>query len=182
MTTIIKTERLILRPPNATDFDAHAAFMSRKETAEFVGGVQTRAQAWRGFVSIAGAWMIHGHSMFTVIDRETGAWAGRLGPWVPEGWPGTEVGWAIDPRFQGRGYAVEGAAAAMDWVVGELGWTDIIHCIDPENTPSQAVARRLGSVNRGPGRLPAPFETARIDIWGQTAADWRANPLSRLGR
>ena len=99
---------------------------------------------------------------------------------MPEGWPGTEVGWGIDARFQGRGYAVEAAAASMDWAVETFGWTDIIHCIAPNNHPSQGVARKLGAVNRGPGRLPEPFADAVIDLWGQTAADWAANPLSRL--
>jgi RimJ/RimL family protein N-acetyltransferase len=69
---------------------------------------------------------------------------------------------------------VEGASAAMDWAVDHLGWTDIIHCIDPANRPSQKVAERLGSRNRGPGRMPPPFHEAPIDIWGQTAAEWKA--------
>jgi RimJ/RimL family protein N-acetyltransferase len=180
MNPIIETERLILRMPVAEDFEAYARFMGEAATAQFVGGVQPRAVAWRGFVSIAGAWAIQGFSMFTVIDKASGDWAGRVGPWVPEGWPGTEVGWGIDARFQGRGYAVEAAAASMDWAVETFGWTDIIHCIAPDNHPSQGVARKLGAVNRGPGRLPEPFADAVIDLWGQTAADWAANPLSRL--
>ena len=63
----------------------------------------------------------------------------------------------------------------MDFAADRLGWTDIIHTIDPDNAASIAVARRLGSHNRGPGRLPPPFENARIDIWGQTARQWRTN-------
>ncbi|MFN3230048.1 MAG: N-acetyltransferase, partial [Asticcacaulis sp.] len=56
-----------------------------------------------------------------------------------------------------------------------LGWTDVIHTIAPDNLGSQAVARKLGSVNRGPGKLPAPYETLVVDIWGQTAEEWRVN-------
>jgi hypothetical protein len=33
---------------------------------------------------------------------------------------------------------------------------------------------RLGSVNRGPGKLPAPLENETVDLWGQTADAWRA--------
>ena len=178
---LIETDRLILRPPVAEDFPPFAAFMADAEAARFIGGVQARAAAWRGFVQIAGAWSIQGFSMFTVIERASGAWAGRVGPWMPDGWPGSEVGWGIAPAFQGKGYAVEAAAASMDWAVRALGWTDIIHCIHPDNAPSQGVARRLGAVNRGPGRLPEPFADAPIDIWGQSAADWARSPLSRLG-
>jgi RimJ/RimL family protein N-acetyltransferase len=48
----------------------------------------------------------------------------------------------------------------------------VIHSIDPANTASQAVARKLGSKNLGPGKLPAPYETAPIDIWGQSREEW----------
>jgi RimJ/RimL family protein N-acetyltransferase len=54
-----------------------------------------------------------------------------------------------------------------------LGWTDMIHSIAPENAGSVRVAEKLGSRNRGPGQLPAPFAEARIDIWGQTREEWR---------
>lgn len=44
----------------------------------------------------------------------------------------------------------------------------------PDNLASQAVARRLGSRLRGPGRLPAPLDMHPIEIWGQTCEEWRA--------
>jgi RimJ/RimL family protein N-acetyltransferase len=115
-----------------------------------------------------------GCAMFCVVEKSSGRWIGRLGPWVPDGWPGTEVGWGLVREAWGKGYATEGAAASIDWAFDRLGWSDVIHCIDPDNAPSQAVARRLGSRNRGPGLLPAPFEAAPIDLWGQSREDWRA--------
>ena len=97
------------------------------------------------------------------------------GPWKPDGWPGNEVGWTFHPDAWGRGYATEAAVAAIDWAFAQLGWDDIIHCIDPANAASQALARRLGSRNRGPVALPAPYESAPSDAWGQTRAEWSAN-------
>lgn len=169
---------MILRPTAAADFEGWAAFMADEEATRFIGGVQPRPTAWRGLRTMAGAWALDGFAMFSVIEKASGRWVGRLGPWSPEGWPGTEVGWGIARAFWGRGYAVEGAAATMDWAIDHLGWTDIIHTIDPDNAASIAVARKLGSTNRGPTRLPAPFESARVDAWGQTREQWltrRAN-------
>jgi hypothetical protein len=60
----------------------------------------------------------------------------------------------------------------MDWVFDVLGWNEVIHSIAPDNIASQVVARNLGSSNRGPGQLPAPFESTRVDIWAQTQAQW----------
>jgi RimJ/RimL family protein N-acetyltransferase len=150
--------------------------MADGETTGFIGGPQARSQAWRGFMQIAGAWAMTGFSMFSVIEKASDTWIGRVGPWVPAGWPGTEVGWALVREAQGKGYAVEAAAATIDWAFDQLGWTDVIHCIDPQNVASQKVAQRLGSVNRGRCQMPAPYEDMFIEAWGQTREEWRARP------
>ena len=168
------TERLILRPPEAIDFEPWAAFMLDEESAKFVGGLTPAPTTWRGLRSMIGCWAADGFGMFSVIERASGQWIGRLGPWSPFGWPGKEVGWGIARAHLGKGYATEGAAASIDWAIDHLGWTDIIHCIDPANTPSEGVAKRLGSVNRGPGQMPPPFENAPINLWGQSPAEWKA--------
>jgi RimJ/RimL family protein N-acetyltransferase len=153
--------------------------MADAEGSRFIGGPQARSQAWRGFMTIAGAWAMAGYSMFSVIEKSTGAWVGRIGPWVPAGWPGTEVGWSLIRPAWGKGYAVEAATAAIDWAFGHLGWDEVIHCIDPENTPSQKVAERLGSTNRGRCMMPAPYEDMVVEAWGQSREAWRARRATR---
>ena len=175
----LQTARLILRPLRMQDFDPWAEMMTDSDAAQFIGGPQVRAVAWRAFMTMAGAWHMQGFSMFSVIERATGRWIGRLGPWYPEGWPGGEIGWAIVRDCWGRGYATEGAAATMDWVFDALGWDEVIHSIAPANLASQVVARKLGSTDRGPGKLPPPFEDTRVDIWGQTRAQWLARRQQR---
>src|SRR5690606_16389669 len=86
----LETERLILRPPALEDFDAYAAFMADEQATRFLGGVQSRSVAWRGFATLGGSWALLGYGMFSVIEKSSGRWVGRLGPWMPEGWPGTE--------------------------------------------------------------------------------------------
>jgi RimJ/RimL family protein N-acetyltransferase len=170
----IETPRLLLRPTHREDFNAWAAFVSDPESARFVGGVQPRSVAWRGFLAMAGAWALQGFAMFSVIEKASGRWIGRVGPWQPEGWPGTEIGWGIVRDRCGFGYATEAATATIDWAFAELGWTEVIHTIDIGNATSQGVARKLGSRNRGRGQLPAPYSEIVIDVWGQTKAEWLA--------
>ena len=125
-------------------------------------------------MTMIGAWHANGFGMFAVIEKETGQWIGRVGPWEPDGWPGHEIGWALVRDRWGRGYAVEGAIAATNWAFDALGWENIIHSIAPDNHASQRVAQKLGSRKLGPGKLPPPFEDNRIDLWGQTRKEWRS--------
>ena len=172
----LRTPRLLLRPPRLEDFDAYAQFSADPESTRYLGGPQPRSTAWRNFMVHAGAWQLQGFSMFSVLLKDTGEWIGRVGPWMPEGWPGTEVGWGIARAHCSRGYATEAATAAIDWSFAKLGWDEVIHCIDPANQGSQAVARKLGASNRGPGRLPSPLEGVSVEIWAQTRAQWHARP------
>jgi RimJ/RimL family protein N-acetyltransferase len=169
---IIETERLILRPPIREDFEPYATNMADAEAARFIGGTQSRPVAWRGFLTLTGAWMIQGFSMFSVIEKATGRWIGRLGPWQPEGWPGTEVGWAFARQAWGKGYAQEGATAAIDWAFEHLGWQDVIHSINSDNLPSIALAKRLGSRFLRHSNLPEPYQDITVEVWGQTRDEW----------
>jgi RimJ/RimL family protein N-acetyltransferase len=169
----LETARLVLRLPQATDFDRYAETLGNEAAARYIGGHVSRAAAWRRFLQMPGAWALQGFAMFSVIEKASGLWVGQCGPWRPEGWPGNEVGWTFHPDAWGKGYATEAATAAMDYAFDVLGWEAVIHCIDPDNTASQRVATRLGSRNQGSGKMPAPYEDCPTDIWGQTRAEWR---------
>jgi RimJ/RimL family protein N-acetyltransferase len=148
--------------------------MADADHVRFIGGVQTRSAAWRMWATIAGSWSLLGFGLFSVIERGTGKWVGRIGPWVPEGWPGNEVGWGLTRAATGKGFGMEAAAAALDWTFDTLGWTEVMHIIAPDNLPSAALAARLGSRNMGPTKMPPPLDLHRVDAWGQSAAQWRA--------
>ena len=168
----IETERLVLRPPLPEDFEAWAAFYEDGDALKYIGGAQVRSVAWRTFTQAAGAWALQGYGMFTVLEKATGRWIGRVGANHPEGWPGTEVGWAIDRAAWGKGYAFEAAVASMDYVVKQLGWAEVIHCITPANLASRRLAERLGSAILRQATLPPPVTSGEIDVWGQSREQW----------
>src|SRR3546814_14503892 len=110
--------------------------------------------------------------MFSLIERASGEWVGRLGPWEPDGWPAPEIGYGVSAKFAGKGYAFEGAVAACDFAVEFLKWPELMHRIDPANTRSQALAKRLGASNSGPHSRPAPFEAAPAAPWTTAPHAW----------
>ena len=174
------TERLILRPTAAEDFEGWAAFHGDTETMRFLGGTQSRAESWRSLCMMAGAWTIRGYAMFSLIRRDTGAWIGRIGPWYPDGWPAHEIGWGVLREYAGQGYALEAARASMDYAFDVLGWEKVIHIIDPDNSASIALAERLGSTNQGPTQMPAPFDKSRVDAYGQSGEDWATRKNAQI--
>ena len=168
----LETERLILRVPRIEDFDRYAEMLA-DESARFIGGPSVRGDAWRRFLQMPGAWALQGFAMFSVIEKASGRWLGQAGPWYPEGWPGTEVGYSFHPDARGKGYCTEACVASMDFAFDSLGWADVVHTILPDNAPSQAVAKRLGSRNRRPVTMPPPLHTLAAELWGQTREEWR---------
>lgn len=171
----VETERLILRPPTLEDFPRWAEFQADPETTRFIGGIKTPAETWRILATVAGAWTLTGVGFFSVIEKSTGLWLGRIGPWRPHGWPGAEIGWSLHPDATGKGYAQEAAVASMDYAFDVLGWDDVIHTIEDGNAASARLAQRLGSRNRGPSPLPEPFAGVVADVWGQSREEWAVN-------
>ena len=170
----LETDRLLLRPPAAQDFDAWARLAADEETMRHLGGVQPRTVAWRNFAFAVGSWHLQGFCGFSVVEKASGDWVGRVGPLRPEGWPGTEVGWALARAFWGRGYAFEAATAAIDWAFDHLRWSEVIHCINDGNQASVALATKLGSRKLRTATMPAPYEGVVIDVWGQSRDEWHA--------
>jgi RimJ/RimL family protein N-acetyltransferase len=161
----IETERLTLRQWRGTDVAPNTAMLSDPGTARFITAdgkpVTDELVGWRNAAIMSGHWVLHGVGMFVVEEKATGTFAGRVGPWFPPGWRGFEVGWGIASGFRGRGYALEAARAAIDWSFATFELDRIIHCIDCENTASQAVARRLGA-EKG----------SEFDLFGHVAEVW----------
>jgi RimJ/RimL family protein N-acetyltransferase len=176
----LDTARLLLRTPQPGDFDAFAAMLADPECMKHLGGPQPRPAAWRTFCAMLGGWVVRGFGMFSVVEKATGRWVGRIGPIHPEGWPGPEVGWAVNTDVRGQGYAFEAAIASIDHVFDDLGWTEVIHCIEDPNVRSVALARRLGSEPLRTAKLPPPFETIEVRVWGQSREAWRARRASLM--
>lgn len=169
----LETPRLLLRPPCAADFPAWAAFMADPEATRFLGGPQPLAGAWRSLAIMTGSWVISGYGNFSVIEKASGRWIGRCGPWQPEGWPGPEIGWAFDRSAWGQGYAIEASLRCLTYAFETLDWDRVVHPIDPANAASIAVAKRIGSSLLGPTELVLPHVVVTADLYGQGREEWR---------
>ena len=167
MTTIpvLETQRLILRGFQPSDTEPFIAAMAQDDFARTITREArglARDEAWRSMAMVNGSWSLDGFGNWVVTLKETGEPIGRLGPFAPPGWPDFEVGWAIFPEHQRKGYAVEGAVAAIEWCKQALGHERLIHCILKGNAGSERTAAALGSA---PLRDWSPPWGGDVTIW-----------------
>ncbi|MBI1187778.1 MAG: GNAT family N-acetyltransferase [Alphaproteobacteria bacterium] len=172
----LETERLLLRGWRDADAAPFAAMMAQPDVARFLTAdqrPQDPAAAWRTLSAFVGHWALRGYGLFVVEEKATGAFVGRAGLWNPEGWAGLELGWGLDRRYWGRGYATEAARAAARWAFEALRPERLISLIHVDNAASQNVAMRLGE-KPGVATLHAGMPHV---IWAVTKTDWlKANP------
>ena len=96
---------------------------------------------------------MRGYGHWAVESKETGRMIGRIGFLNPEGWPGFEIGWTLARHAWGKGYAIEGARAALRYAFTTLDKPHVISLIHPDNTASIRVADRLGERREGTARV-----------------------------
>jgi RimJ/RimL family protein N-acetyltransferase len=144
----LTTARLRLRAFRESDLDAYAAIMADPEVAQFLGAgaALSRDDAWRQMAMILGHWVLRGFGLWAVEELETGCLLGRIGCHYPEGFPGFEIGYTLGRSAWGRGYAREGAAAALAFARDVLHRSEIVSVIRPNNMRSIRVAESLGAV------------------------------------
>jgi RimJ/RimL family protein N-acetyltransferase len=133
---MLSTARLLL-PPLGHEHAAHlVGLYSDPEVARYVGGdgltpESVALQAAR----FAAVWRERGYGQSAVIDRETGAFLGRVGLHYWPAWDEVELGYVL---------AAEASRAWIDWSRTSLKRDHLIAVIDPRNAASVGLAVRLG--------------------------------------
>lgn len=157
----LETERLIIRELTMDDLESINTVLNRSFGWETSIGERQR---WL-------QWTVLGYEMFSMLEqphygeraivlRETGEVIGAVGivPYldtfnkvtafkrVPNAPATAEVGlfWAIDPDYQGKGFASEAAHALTEYLFTHEKLGRIIATTGYENVPSQKVMEKLG--------------------------------------
>jgi RimJ/RimL family protein N-acetyltransferase len=147
----LATERLVLRPHGADDFEPYRAMWSDPVVTRFTGGFpSSREDIWTRFLRGFGMWSHMGFGFLAVEDKATGAFLGEVGfqerrREITPSMEGTlETGWALVPDAHGKGYATEAVGAVLAWADAALPGQRYTALIDAGNAGSIRVAEKVG--------------------------------------
>ncbi|MER5940960.1 GNAT family N-acetyltransferase [Streptomyces sp. NPDC001928] len=140
----IRTERLVLRAPEARDRAAVIELFASPEVGTYIGGPQPRDEIERAMpgvpsrrpgrfiVDLDGA-MIGQITLTKDAEHRRPAAAGKV-----------DLGYLFLPRAWGYGYAAEACAAALDWFGGVLPGEPVVLTTQTANVRSMRLAAKLG--------------------------------------
>jgi RimJ/RimL family protein N-acetyltransferase len=144
----LRTERLILRPWRESDLDAFAALNADDRVTRTLAGSMDRAASDAMAARFAESFRKHGFGYWAVELPGQAALIGAIGLAVPgfdaPFMPAVEIGWRLAYDHWGRGYATEGARAALDFGFNAAGLAEIVAFTAKSNAKSRAVMERLG--------------------------------------
>ncbi|HEY6961244.1 MAG TPA: GNAT family N-acetyltransferase [Gaiellaceae bacterium] len=142
----LRTERLTLRPWQASDFEAFFEIHGDPDAARWLYN-EPRDEA-----SARAHFEVKKNATLREEDdwMSCGAFAGDdlvvdvSFHWVSVEHRTGEIGYMTHPRHQGRGYATEASAAILGWAFDDAGFHRVIGRIEPRNVPSGRVLEKLG--------------------------------------
>ena len=151
----IRTERLVLREPEARDRAAFIDLLASPEVGAYLGGARPRDELEREMPEVPGR-----HPGHFVVDLD-GVMIGQvqLKQATDRGAGRAELGYLFLPRAWGFGYAAEACAAALGWLEDALPGEPVVLKTQTANARSMRLAAKLGFT-----------EVERFEAWG--AEQW----------
>lgn len=146
----VRTERLVLRAMRSADLDDVHAYQSREDVCRYLPyDPRTRDEVVEKIAELSAPLTLRGERDFWQLAVELRAEPGRVIGDVffairSVADAGGEIGWTLNPRFAGRGYMTEAAAAMLGIAFARIGLHRVIARLDPRNHRSAALCRRLG--------------------------------------
>lgn len=143
----IRTERLVLREPEARDRAAVIELFASPEVHTYLGGPRPRTDFERAVPEVPG----RGPGTFAIeldaamigmitLDRRDAERPGHVRPDAGE----AELGYLLLPQVWGHGYALEACAAALDWFAYALPGEPVVLCTQTANHRAMRLAAKLG--------------------------------------
>ncbi|HEE6636684.1 TPA: GNAT family N-acetyltransferase [Acinetobacter baumannii] len=145
---MIETERLILRQWKESDSEPFIKMGLDEDVMRFFPKLLPATESISLIQRISALIDENGWGFWAVELKETQEFIGFIGlhnqPEQFDFSPCIEIGWRIATEHWKKGYATEGAKAALDYAFNILNKDKVVSFTATVNKPSQAVMERLG--------------------------------------
>lgn len=157
---VLRTDRLELRPVQASDLQGLVDLIASEETRRHLGpAVADHASQFERLLRNAGSWALYGYGSFAVRRLDDLELIGSCG--IFHSWRGygdglndtAEAGWLIRNDCWGQGIAGEAMDAIFVWFDAAFGPRLVVCMIEPDNAASERLASRLGFAAYGQHHL-----------------------------
>jgi RimJ/RimL family protein N-acetyltransferase len=144
----LRTERLLLRRWRPEDRPLFAELNADARVVEFLPRALAREESDAVADRIENHFALHGFGLWAVEIPGLTRFAGFIGLATPRFeaafTPCVEIGWRLAAEHWGRGYATEGARAAIEFGFRELQLAEILSFTVPANVRSRRVMEKIG--------------------------------------
>lgn len=144
----LRTERLLLRGWRESDLEPFAALNADDQVMELFPATLTRDESDAMVDKLVDHWNHGRPSLWAVEVPDVAPFIGFVGLLAPsfttEFTPCIEVGWRLAAEHWGRGYAPEGARAALRFGFEQLGLDEIVSFTSVGNAKSRRVMEKIG--------------------------------------
>lgn len=142
----IKTERFVIRRLVMTDKEPLFAYRSLPDVCKFQSWRPVHIEQVEAFIkknaevvpNTPNTWMQ------LAVCLPNGIMIGDIGVHFLEDSMQTEIGYTLNPAYQGCGYATEAVSAILDYLFCTLNKHRITASVDPDNLRSIILLKRIG--------------------------------------
>lgn len=163
----LTTERLVLRDFTFGDEDDVHQYASDPAVCRYVDWGPNTPAVTRAFLADAAleaAGVERRSFTLAITSKVDGAVIGSVAVWeVSAAHRRAELGFVVNPRFQGQGYASEAGSAVLELAFARLGTQRVQATCRPENAASASVLTKMGMVEEGLMRAHMVIRGAAVD-------------------
>lgn len=144
---MIETERLIMRELVEADAEFILDLLNQPSFIKNIGdrNVRTVEQSAEFIASrFRESYKQFGYGLWAVDLKETGETVGICGFVKRDFLPEADIGFAVLPRFERRGYAFESASASMKYGREQWSLSRVLAITSKDNEPSGRLLEKLG--------------------------------------
>ncbi len=164
---MMQTERLVLRLITEADGAFLHQLMNTPKWYKYIGDRKVRNE--EDAIQYIRNWMhpdikVKGFVNHVLIEKVSGLAVGTCSLHDREGVKGMDVGYALLPEFEGKGYATEGAKAMIELAFSTYNQTQVSAITNEENEASGRLLEKIGFVKQGYVQLPNSPEMIRLYV------------------